>query len=101
MALETYRSAGPAPESKPSQPWAAITGFITTQLCAFWSDGSELYEEIARGRLSRIAWRAHLRVLFQAHESGVRGSCWLALSLSELRKELCQLRTHRLKRELL
>jgi DNA-binding CsgD family transcriptional regulator len=31
----------------------------------------------------------------------VRGSCWLALSLSELGKELCQLRTHSLKRELL
>jgi len=48
VALETYRSAAPAPESKPSQPWAAITGFITTQLCALWSDCPELYGEIAR-----------------------------------------------------
>src|SRR4030095_9790039 len=31
----------------------------------------------------------------------VRGSCWLALPLSNLGKELCQLRTHSLKRELL
>jgi DNA-binding CsgD family transcriptional regulator len=48
VALETYRSAAPAPESKPGQPWGAITGFITTQLCALWSDSPELYEEIAR-----------------------------------------------------
>ena len=48
MALETYRSAAPVPESKSGQAWAAITGFITTQLCALWSDSPELYEEIAR-----------------------------------------------------
>jgi DNA-binding CsgD family transcriptional regulator len=48
MALETYRSAAPASESRPGQPWAAITGFITTQLCALWSDSPEVYEEIVR-----------------------------------------------------
>ena len=48
MALETYRSVAPAPESKLGRRWAAITGFITTQLCALWSDGPELYDEIAR-----------------------------------------------------
>jgi DNA-binding CsgD family transcriptional regulator len=48
MALETCSSVAPAPESRPGQPWAAITGFITTQLCALWSDSFELYDEIAR-----------------------------------------------------
>jgi DNA-binding CsgD family transcriptional regulator len=48
VAFDMYRSAAPAPESKPGQPWAAITGFITTQLCALWSDSPELYWEIAR-----------------------------------------------------
>jgi len=48
VALETFRSAALVPESKPGQAWAAITGFITTQLCALWSDSPELYEEIAR-----------------------------------------------------
>lgn len=48
VALETYGSAAPVPESKSGQGWAAITGFITTQLCALWSDSPELYEEIAR-----------------------------------------------------
>ena len=48
MALETYRSAAPAPESKPSQPWAAVAGFITTQLWALCSDSPELYGEVAR-----------------------------------------------------
>ena len=47
VALETYRSAAPASDSKPGQPWAAITAFIATQLCALWSDGYELYGEIA------------------------------------------------------
>jgi DNA-binding CsgD family transcriptional regulator len=48
VALETYGSAAPVPESKSGQGWAAITGFITTQLCALWSDSPELYEEVAR-----------------------------------------------------
>ena len=48
VALETYRSAATAPESKPGQPWAAIAGFITTQLCALCSDRPELYDEFAR-----------------------------------------------------
>jgi DNA-binding CsgD family transcriptional regulator len=48
LALETYRRATPASESNPGQAWAAITGFITTQLCALCSDNPELYGEIAR-----------------------------------------------------
>jgi len=48
VAFDTYHSAAPVPETKPGQPWAAITGFITTQLCALWSDSPELYWEIAR-----------------------------------------------------
>jgi len=47
VALETYRSVAPAFDSKPCQPWAAIAAFIATQLCALWSDGYELYGEIA------------------------------------------------------
>ena len=47
VALETYRSVAPAFDSKPGQPWAAIAAFIATQLCALWSDGYELYGEIA------------------------------------------------------
>jgi DNA-binding CsgD family transcriptional regulator len=47
VALETYRSVAPASDSKPGQPWAAITGLITTGLCALWPDGYELYGEIA------------------------------------------------------
>jgi DNA-binding CsgD family transcriptional regulator len=47
VALETYRSVAPASDSKPGQPWPAITAFIATQLCALWSDGYELYGEIA------------------------------------------------------
>lgn len=48
VALETYRSGAPAPESKAGQTWAAITGFITTQLWALYSDSCELYGELAR-----------------------------------------------------
>jgi DNA-binding CsgD family transcriptional regulator len=48
LALETYRSAAPAPQSNPSQPWAVVTGLITTQLCTLWSDSSELCGELAR-----------------------------------------------------
>jgi DNA-binding CsgD family transcriptional regulator len=46
VALETYRSVAPASDSKPGQSWAAITGFITAQLCALWSDSYELCGEI-------------------------------------------------------
>ena len=48
VALETYRSAPAVPESKPSQSWAAVAGFITTQLCALCSDSPELYGEVVR-----------------------------------------------------
>jgi len=48
VALETYRSAAPVPESNPGQSWAALAGFITTQLCALCWDSSELCGEIAR-----------------------------------------------------
>jgi len=47
VALETYRSVVPASGSKAGQRWAAITGFITTHLCALWSDGYEFCAEIA------------------------------------------------------
>src|SRR6266496_6222953 len=48
VAFETYRSIAPASDSPPSQPWAAIAGLITTQLCTLWSDSCELCDEIAR-----------------------------------------------------
>jgi DNA-binding CsgD family transcriptional regulator len=48
VAFETYRSLAPAPATKGGQAWAVITGLITTELCALWSDSCELYEEIAR-----------------------------------------------------
>ncbi len=48
VALETYRSPAPASASQSGQAWAAITGFITVQLCALWSDSPGLYEEVAR-----------------------------------------------------
>ena len=48
VALETCRSGRPGSESDPGHLWAAVAGFITTQLCALWSDCPELYGEIAR-----------------------------------------------------
>lgn len=48
VALETYRPVEIVSENKPAQPWAVITGLITTHLCALWSDSSEFYEEIVR-----------------------------------------------------
>jgi DNA-binding NarL/FixJ family response regulator len=48
VALETNRSLARAPVTKAGQAWAVITGFITTELCALWSDSRELYDEIAR-----------------------------------------------------
>jgi DNA-binding CsgD family transcriptional regulator len=48
VALETCRSGTPASESDPVQPWAAVAGFITTQLFALCSDSPELYGQVAR-----------------------------------------------------
>jgi len=48
VALETCRSDTPTPESSFGQPWAAVAGFIATQLCALCSDGPALYGEFAR-----------------------------------------------------
>ncbi len=48
VALETYRSATSASENNPGQPWPAVAGFITAQLCALCSDSSEICGEIAR-----------------------------------------------------
>jgi len=48
VALETCRSVAPASSySKPGRSWAAIIGFITTHLCALWSETCDLYDEIA------------------------------------------------------
>jgi DNA-binding CsgD family transcriptional regulator len=48
VALETCRSDTPASESSHGQSWAAVAGFITTQLCALCSEGPELYGKFAR-----------------------------------------------------
>ena len=48
VALETCRSGTPASESDPRQPWAAVAGFVTTQLCVLCSNSPELYGQIAR-----------------------------------------------------
>jgi DNA-binding CsgD family transcriptional regulator len=48
VALEASRPDAMAPESNPDQPWAAVAGVVTTELCALWSDSVELYGEIAR-----------------------------------------------------
>src|ERR1700757_2116857 len=48
VALETCRLDTPASESSPGQSWAAVAGFITTQLFALCLDGPELYGEFAR-----------------------------------------------------
>ncbi len=48
VAFETYRSIAPAPDRKAGQSWAAIAGFMTTQLWALCSDSCELCDEIAR-----------------------------------------------------
>src|SRR2546422_5663198 len=63
VALETCRSVAPASSySKPGRSWAAIIGFITTHLCALWSETCDLYDEIA----GLIAARAGCRSLLQA-----------------------------------
>jgi len=48
VALETSRSDAAASESTPDQPWAAVAGVITTELCVLWSNSGELCGEIAR-----------------------------------------------------
>ena len=48
VALETCRSGTPTSESDPGQPWAAVAGFVTTQLCVLCSDSPGFYGEIAR-----------------------------------------------------
>ena len=48
IALETWRSVVPIPESKSGQPWTPIAGVITTQFWALCSDSYELCDEIAR-----------------------------------------------------
>ena len=47
VALETCRSSTPGSESDPVQAWAAVAGFITTQLFALYSDSPELYGLVA------------------------------------------------------
>jgi DNA-binding CsgD family transcriptional regulator len=48
IALEAFRSTTPPRRSDGLRPLAALSGFITTQLCTFWSDNSDLCHEIAR-----------------------------------------------------
>jgi DNA-binding CsgD family transcriptional regulator len=48
VALETCRSSTPGSENDPGQLWAAVAGFITTQLFALYSDSPGLYGEVAR-----------------------------------------------------
>ena len=48
IALETFRSAAPTAGTGRGPSWAAISGFITTQLCAFCSQTADVYGELAR-----------------------------------------------------
>ena len=48
IALETFRSTSPAAETGRDRLWPAISGFITTELCAFCSHSADVYSEIAR-----------------------------------------------------
>jgi DNA-binding CsgD family transcriptional regulator len=48
VALETSHSGAPESEISPAQPWAAVAGFIATQLCALWSGRCDFYDEIVR-----------------------------------------------------
>ena len=58
IALETYRSATTAADSKSGAAWAAISGFITSQLCVLCSDSSRtLRRNRASLRLSSTVWR--------------------------------------------
>jgi len=46
VALETCRSDTPASESSHGQSWAAVAGFITTQLCCVMLGGSRTLRQI-------------------------------------------------------
>jgi DNA-binding CsgD family transcriptional regulator len=48
VALEICRSGTPGSESDLVRPWAAVAGFITTQLFALSSDSLGLCGEVAR-----------------------------------------------------
>ena len=48
IALETFRSTALADETSRRRPWAAVSGLITTQLCAWCSDNPDLCGEIVR-----------------------------------------------------
>jgi len=48
IALEVSRSAASGSDGEHRQSCAAITGFITMQLYAMWSNGCELFDEFAR-----------------------------------------------------
>jgi DNA-binding CsgD family transcriptional regulator len=48
VALETSHSGAPESERRPAQPWAAVAGFIATQLGALWSGRCDFYDEIVR-----------------------------------------------------
>jgi DNA-binding CsgD family transcriptional regulator len=48
IALEMYRSAAAASESKSGQAWAAIAGLITAPLSELWSGACQIFGEIAR-----------------------------------------------------
>jgi DNA-binding CsgD family transcriptional regulator len=47
IAVETSRPTASTSDTKPHQTWAAMTGFVTTQLCGLWSGGCEFCDEIA------------------------------------------------------
>jgi DNA-binding CsgD family transcriptional regulator len=46
MALEMFRSVASTSESRRSQPWTAIAGFITAQLAELWLGTCEIYGEV-------------------------------------------------------
>ena len=48
IALEVFHLAAPTAETGRGPSWAAISGFITTQLCAFCSQTADVYGALAR-----------------------------------------------------
>jgi DNA-binding CsgD family transcriptional regulator len=46
MALEMFSSVASTSESRRSQPWTAIAGFITAQLAELWLGTCEIYGEV-------------------------------------------------------
>ena len=46
MALETFSSVASTSESRRSQPWTAIGGYITAQLGELWLGTCEIYGEV-------------------------------------------------------